>query len=114
MDKLLWGADRGEAIDRSRQHLLDRTSLTFLPRRQVSFMKDYARLPGGKRMPLRDRIKMISDDYRRKFLRRVEIVVQHSEQAVMDQVSEFNWEADAWRDIFGRLRDDERLRMYVR
>jgi hypothetical protein len=64
-------------------------------------------------MPTRDRIKLISDDYKRKFLRRVETVVQHSRQAGLDEVSEFNWEADAWRDIFGRLRDDERLRMYV-
>lgn len=60
-----------------------------------------------------DRIKLIPDDYRRKFLRRVEVVVQHSKQTKSELVSEFNWEADAWRDIFGRLRDDERLRMYV-
>ncbi|KAK6820341.1 hypothetical protein RU639_007511 [Aspergillus parasiticus] len=46
-----------------------------------------------------------------KFLKRVETVVRHSRQAEIDQVSEFNWEADAWRDIFGRLRDDDRLRM---
>lgn len=113
MEDLIGGADRGEAIDMVRQQLLDQTTLSFLPYRQVSFMKDYANLPGNKLMSIRDRIKMIQDDYRRKFLRRVEIVVQHSSQAEADQVSEFNWEADAWRDIFGIIRDDERLRMYV-
>lgn len=104
---------RGEAIDLTRQDILERTSLTFLPRRQVQFLKDYSNLPGVERMPKMDRIKLIPDDYQRKFLRRVEVVVQHSRQTKNERVSEFNWEADAWRDIFGRLRDDERLRMYV-
>jgi hypothetical protein len=45
------------------------------------------------------------------FLRRVQTVVQHSTRAGSDHFSEINWEADAWRDIFGRLRDDERIRM---
>ncbi|KAL2818212.1 hypothetical protein BDW59DRAFT_165543 [Aspergillus cavernicola] len=108
----LCGVHRADAIDRARQDILNQTTLTFLPRRQAQFMEDYESLPGkGKRMSMRDRIKLISDDYRRKFLRRVEIVVQHSSQAELEKVSEFNWEADAWRDIFGRLRDDERLRM---
>jgi hypothetical protein len=113
MDISLCGVHRTEFIDRTRQDILGRTSLTFLPRRQVKFLEDYSNLPGGEHIPIQDRIKMISDDYRRKFLRRVEIAVQHSKQSRLDQVSEFNWEADAWRDIFGRLRDDERLRMYV-
>ncbi|EFQ96929.1 hypothetical protein MGYG_08854 [Nannizzia gypsea CBS 118893] len=111
MDRLPWGPGRGEAIDHIHRRLLDQTSLTFLPRRQVSFLEDYAHLPGAEELPVRERIKMISDDYRRKFLRRIETVVQHSQQADIDQVSEFNWEADAWRDIFGRIRDDERLHM---
>ncbi|KAL4788601.1 hypothetical protein BJX76DRAFT_353047 [Aspergillus varians] len=90
---------RREVIDRVRQDILDRTTITFLPRRQAQFIKDYADLPEGRGMTMRDRIKLIPDDYRRKFLRRVEVVVQHAIQAEIDRVSEFNWEADAWRDI---------------
>lgn len=105
---------REEAIDQARLDLLHRTSLTFLPHRQVGFRKDVARLPGKEGMLIRDRIKLIPDDYVRKFLRRIVTVVQHAQQAHLDQVSEFNREADAWRDVFGRLRDDERLHMYVR
>ncbi|KAE8313544.1 hypothetical protein BDV41DRAFT_536195 [Aspergillus transmontanensis] len=111
MDVLCGKARRGEAIDQARQDILNRTTLTFLPRRQVHFLDDYANLPGSESMPIWDRFKLIPDNYRRKFLKRVETVVRHSRQAEIDQVSEFNWEADAWRDIFGRLRDDDRLRM---
>lgn len=111
MDIPMTEADRTAAIDQLRKDVLSRTCLTFLPRRQDRFMEDYMSLPGAKSMAIRNRIKLISDNYRRKFLRRVETVVQHSQQAALDHFSEFNWEADAWRDIFGRLRDDERLRM---
>ncbi|GKZ31246.1 hypothetical protein AbraIFM66950_011539 [Aspergillus brasiliensis] len=111
MDLPMDGDSRRKAIDIARQNVLDRTMLTFLPRAQKHFMDDYATLPGDKGMAMRDRVKLIRDDYRRKFLRRVEIVVQHCRQALLDEVSEFNWEADAWRDVFGRLRDDDRLRM---
>lgn len=104
-------ADRTATIDQLRENIFSHTSLTFLPRRQDGFMKEYVDLPGGKSMSIRNRIKLIPDNYKRKFLRRVETVVQHSKQADVDSFSEFNWEADAWRDIFGRLRDDERLRM---
>ncbi|KAB8225614.1 hypothetical protein BDV33DRAFT_231022 [Aspergillus novoparasiticus] len=105
MDILCGKARRGEVIDQARQDILNRTTLTFLPRRQVQFLDDYANLPGSKSMPIWHRFKLIPDDYRRKFLKRVETVVWHSRQAGIDQVSEFNWEADAWRDIFGRLRE---------
>ncbi|KAJ0415615.1 hypothetical protein BJY00DRAFT_254501 [Aspergillus carlsbadensis] len=111
MDLPLLGVPRQEAIAQRRQDILDQTMITFLPRCQTHFMDDYENLPGHPRMATRDRIKLIPDDYRRKFLRRVEIVVQHCLQAIDDEASEFSWEADAWRDIFGRLRDDERLRM---
>ncbi|OJJ67691.1 hypothetical protein ASPBRDRAFT_47728 [Aspergillus brasiliensis CBS 101740] len=111
MDLPMDGDSRRKAIDMARQKILDRTMLTFLPRAQTHFMSDYANLPGDGGMAMRDRVKLIRDDYRRKFLRRVEVVVQHCRQALLDEVSEFNWEADAWRDVFGRLRDDERLRM---
>lgn len=113
MDIPIYGIQRGEAIDLARQDILSRTTLTFLPRRQTQFLEDYLNLPGEECIPERDRIKLIPDDNRRKFLRRVEIVTQHSIQATIERPSEFNWEADAWRDIFGRPRDDERLRMYV-
>lgn len=113
MDTTVDEVCRGDNIDRARQDILNRTSLTFLPRRQTQFMSDYADLPGDWRMTVRDRIKLMPDDYRREFLGRVEAVVQHSTQAEQDKVSEFNWEADAWRDIFGRMRDDDRLRMWV-
>ncbi|KAE8322195.1 hypothetical protein BDV39DRAFT_196965 [Aspergillus sergii] len=111
MDVLCGKARRGEVIDQARQDILNRTTLTFLPRCQVHFLDDYANLPGSESMPIWDRFKLIPDNYRRKFLKRVETVVRHSRQAGIDLVSEFNWEADAWRDIFGRLRDDDRLRM---
>ncbi|QKX60470.1 uncharacterized protein TRUGW13939_07615 [Talaromyces rugulosus] len=111
MDTPMTEADRTAAIDQLRKNVFSRTSLTFLPHRQDRFMEDYSDLPGGKSMSIRNRIKLIPDNYQRKFLRRVETVVQHSRQALLDHFSEFNWEADAWRDIFGRLRDDERLRM---
>ncbi|GKZ25971.1 hypothetical protein AbraIFM66951_002083 [Aspergillus brasiliensis] len=111
MDLPMDGDSRRKAIDMARQNVLDRTMLNFLPCAQTHFVDDYANLPGDKGMAMRDRVKLIRDDYRRKFLRRVEIVVQHCRQALFDEVSEFNWEADAWRDVFGRLRDDERLRM---
>jgi hypothetical protein len=103
--------DRAADIDHFRKDILSRTSLTFIPQRHDHFMKRYSDLPGEGRMSMRNRIKLISEDYERKFLRRVETVVQHSTQTGSDHFSEFNWEADAWRDIFGRLRDDERLRM---
>jgi hypothetical protein len=30
----------------------------------------------------------------------------------MFNASEFNWEADAWRYVFGLIRDDDTFRMY--
>lgn len=114
MDIKTFEVQREQAMDKARRDILSETTLTFLPRRQTQFLEDYSCLPGEKWMPVMDRIKLIPDDYRRKFLKRVEIVTQHSRQTTIEESPEFNWEADAWRDIFGRLRDDERLRMYAR
>lgn len=114
MDIEISEVQRGPAIDKARQDILSETTLAFLPRRQTRFLEDYSSLPGEDWMPTMDRIKLIPDDYRRKFLKRVEIVTLHSKQTSIERSSEFKWEADAWRNIFGRLRDDERLSMYAR
>jgi hypothetical protein len=102
---------RQEAIVQRRQDILDQMVLTFLPRCQTHFMDDYENLPGHSGMAIQNRVKPIPDNYQRKFLGQVKIMVQHCQQAIYDKVSDFNWEVDAWRDIFGRLRDDGRLRM---
>ncbi|KAL4882716.1 hypothetical protein BJY04DRAFT_38910 [Aspergillus karnatakaensis] len=103
--------DREIKIDKFRRDILDQTILSFLPYRQDDFLQLYSRLPGDSNMNIRDRIKLISDNYERKLIRRVQTLVQHSRQTLIDGASEFNWEADAWRNVFGRIRDDERLRV---
>lgn len=45
--------------------------------------------------------------------RRADTLQKHSVQSYVDEVSESTWEADVRSDVFGKVRDDQRLRMLV-
>jgi len=45
--------------------------------------------------------------------RRVDRIVRNAVQAFLESPSEFSWEADIRNDVFGKIRDDTRLRMFV-
>ena len=45
--------------------------------------------------------------------KRANTLKAHSSQSHFDEVSESTWEADVRSDVFGKVRDDPRLRMFV-
>lgn len=44
---------------------------------------------------------------------RAKVVASHAKENYERNRSEFAWEADAWRDVFGNLRDDDFIAMLV-
>jgi hypothetical protein len=42
---------------------------------------------------------------------RAEILVKHAQENTRNKVSEYTWEADLRTDLFGKMREDSRLRM---
>jgi len=42
---------------------------------------------------------------------RAEILVKHARENTTNKVSEYTWEADLRTDLFGKMREDPRLRM---
>jgi hypothetical protein len=49
------------------------------------------------------------DETIRRF--RAKVVVSHARENDKFERGEFAWEADAWRDVFGNLRDDDLIAM---
>lgn len=46
-------------------------------------------------------------------MNRVERFVKHARQLSCEDSGEFAWEADIWSDVFGLIRDDDRVKMFV-
>jgi hypothetical protein len=53
----------------------------------------------------------LSEEKRTELHCRTNRLVTRAQQNKHFMASEFNWEADAWHDVFGLIRDDDTFRM---
>jgi hypothetical protein len=65
------------------------------------------------RYDFRGSFRRMSNEERKRICERVNRVVEHIHQHSVEHCGEFAWEVDVWSDIFGKIRDDIRLRMSV-
>jgi hypothetical protein len=61
---------------------------------------------------IREYRERLSDAQKDELDKRAHILMKHAMQNQVEKVSEPSWEADVRSDVFGKIREDLRLRMY--
>jgi len=80
----------------SRGHFLAKSFCNFLPNQNVHEYRE-----------------QLTENEKNDLDQRADTLRRHSLQSYFDEVSESTWEADVRSDVFGKVRDDARLRMLV-
>ncbi|KAL3441006.1 hypothetical protein BJX65DRAFT_17140 [Aspergillus insuetus] len=111
MDLPTLEVSRQEAIAQRRQNIFDQTKLSFLPHSQTHFMNHYGNLPGHLGMTIRDRVKLIPDDYRRNSSDEWRLRFSIASKPFTTRFRSSTRKQMHGEIFFGRLGDDERLKM---
>jgi len=87
---------RGSNSSDTSNHFLAKSFCNFLPN-----------------LNIREYREQLTEDEQNDLDQRAQTLEKHSAQSYFDEVSESTWEADVRNDVFGKVRDDSRLRMLV-